>query len=71
VSRVILTSQCVLPASAVQPAVIMPKGAVIEATPAMLTAITTTGGTTRAVSAMSGTAGHDQLGEASGVSNGG
>jgi hypothetical protein len=69
-ARVILTSPCVLPASGGQPAVIMPKGAVLECTPAMLTAIGTAGGTTRAVPAMSGTAGHDQLGEAVGVSNG-
>ena len=69
-SRVILTSQCVLPASGGQPAVIIGKGAVLEATPAMLAAIATAGGTTRSVTAMSATAAHDQLGEAAGVSNG-
>jgi len=68
-SRVILTSQVVIPATTGQPAVILPKGTTIECTPAMLTVITTAGGTTRAVSAMSATAGHDQLGEAVGVSN--
>jgi len=69
VSRVILTSAVVVPASTGQPAVILPKGSVIECTPAMLTVITSAGGTTRAVSAMSATAAHDQLGEAVGASN--
>jgi hypothetical protein len=69
-ARVIVTSPCVLPASGGQPAVSVGKGAVLEVTAAMAAAITTAGGTTRAVSAMSGTAGRDQLGEAAGVSNG-
>ena len=70
-ARVILTSAVVLPASGGQPAVTIPKGSVIEATAAMAATIASAGGTTRAVSAMSGTAGHDQLGEAAGISNGG
>lgn len=69
-SRVIVTGACVLPASGGQPAVSIGKGAVLEVTAAMAAAITAAGGTTRAVSAMSATAGHDQLGEAVGVSNG-
>ena len=68
-SRIVLTSAVVIPASAGQPAVILPRGTMIECTPAMLTVITTAGGTTRNVSAMTGTAAHDQLGEAVGVSN--
>jgi hypothetical protein len=43
------------------------KGDVIEATPAMITALSTAGATTRAVST---TVMHDQLGEALNVSNG-
>jgi hypothetical protein len=69
VSRVILTSPVTIPASAGQPAVILPKGTSMEVTAAQAAAITSAGGTTRAVSAMSATAAHDQLGEAVGVSN--
>jgi hypothetical protein len=43
------------------------KGDLIEATPAMVTAISTAGGTTRAVSTATM---HDTLGEAVGVVNG-
>jgi hypothetical protein len=69
-SRVIVTSACVLPASGGQPALSIGKGAVLEVTAAMAAAIAAAGGTTRSVTAMSATAAHDQLGEAVGVSNG-
>lgn len=68
-SRVILTSAVIIPASTGQPAVILPKGTVLEVTAAQAAVIAGAGGSTRAVSAMSATAGHDQLGEAVGVSN--
>lgn len=66
-ARYILTSAVIIPASTGQPAVIVPKGSCIEATPAMVTAYGA--GNLRAVTAMTGTAAHDQLGEAVGVSN--
>jgi hypothetical protein len=66
-ARVVVTVPFTLPASAGMPAVTIPKGAVIEATPAQVTAIASAGGTTRAVTT---TNMHDQLGEAAGVSNG-
>jgi len=69
-ARVIVTSACVLPASGGQAAVSIGRGAVLEVTSAMAAAIASAGGTTRPVSAMSATPGHDQLGEAAGVSNG-
>ena len=68
-SRVILTSAVILPATTGQPAQILPKGSAMEATPAMLAMITAASGTYRAVTTMTGTAAHDQLGEAVGVSN--
>jgi hypothetical protein len=67
VSRVVLTVPVTLPASGGQPPVILPKGCVIEATPAQSAAITAAGGAVRAVTT---TSMHDQLGESSGVSNG-
>ncbi len=68
-SRVITTAACIIPAGTGYPAQYIPKGATLEVTAAMAAAIASAGGTTRAVSAMSGTAAHDQLGEAVGVSN--
>ena len=64
-SRVIITAACILPSG--EPRI--PKGACLEVTAAMAAPIASAGGTTRAVSAMSATAGHDQLGESVGVSN--
>lgn len=66
-TRVVTTVAVTLPATAKSPAVVIPKGSVIEASAAEATAITTAGGTTRAVTA---TTLHDQLGESAGVSNG-
>jgi hypothetical protein len=63
-SRVIITAACILPSGER-----IPKGACLEVTAAMAAPIASAGGTTRAVSAMSATAGHDQLGESVGVSN--
>lgn len=68
-ARVILTSPVVIPASAGQPAIILPKGTCLEVTAAMAAVIAGAGGTTRNVSAMTGTAGRDQLGESVGASN--
>jgi hypothetical protein len=68
-ARVILTSPVVIPASGGQPAQILPKGSCMEVTAAMAAVIAGAGGTSRNVTAMSGTAAHDQLGEAVGVSN--
>jgi hypothetical protein len=68
-ARVILTSAVIIPAATGQPAVILPKGSAMEATAAMLAVITGAGGTYRNVTTMAGTAAHDQLGEAVGVSN--
>jgi hypothetical protein len=59
----------IIPAGAGYPAQYVPKGACLEVTAAQAAAIASAGGTTRAVSAMSATAGHDRLGEAVGVSN--
>jgi hypothetical protein len=67
VARVVTTVAVTLPAVGGAPPVVIPKGAVIEATPAEATAITAAGGTTRAVTS---TSMHDQLGESAGVSNG-
>lgn len=63
-ARVIITVPCIL-ASGEH----LTKGMAPEVTAAQAAAITAAGGTTRAVSAMSATAAHDQLGEAVGVSN--
>lgn len=60
-SRIVLTSPVVIPATPGQPAVILPKGTVLEATAAMLATIAGAGGTTRPVST---TTMHDVLGEA-------
>lgn len=66
-ARVVVTVACVIPSTGIgQPAVTVAKGAVIEATPAMLTAITAAGGTTRAVLTVTQ---HDLLGEGFAVSN--
>jgi hypothetical protein len=67
VSRIVVTVPFTLPASGGQPAVTVPKGAVIEATAAQVTAIASAGGTTRAVTT---TNMHAQLGESAGCSNG-
>lgn len=66
-TRVVTTVAVTLPAAAGMPAVVIPKGSVIEVTAAEASAITSAGGTTRAVTT---TTIHDQLGEAAGVSNG-
>lgn len=66
-ARVVLTAPVTLPATGKSPAVVIPKGAVIEATASEAAAITTAGGSTRAVTS---TSMHDQLGESAGVSNG-
>lgn len=66
-TRVVTTVAVTLPAAAGMPAVVIPKGSVIEATAAQAAAITSAGGTTRAVST---TTMHDQLGESAGCSNG-
>jgi hypothetical protein len=66
VSRVVITVACTLPASGATPAVLLPKGAVAEVTLAMASAISSAGGSTRAVSSAYA---HDQLGEAFGVAN--
>jgi hypothetical protein len=68
-ARIITTSSVIIPATLYQPAQIIPKGSCLEVTAAMAAVIAGAGGTTRNVSTMSGTAGHDQLGEAVGVSN--
>ena len=68
-ARVITTSAVIIPATLYQPAQIIPKGSVLEVTAAMAAVIAGAGGTTRNVTAMSGTAAHDQLGGAVGVSN--
>ena len=70
-ARVIVTTAFALPTAGAtgRETVLIPRGACIEVTAAMAAAITSAGGTTRAVTAMSGTAAHDQLGEAVGVSN--
>jgi len=68
-ARIILTSPVVIPATAREPAYIVPKGTTMEASAATIAVITGAGGTYRTVSAMSGTAARDQLGESVGVSN--
>ena len=62
-----VTVPVTLPATAGSPAVVIPKGSVIEVTAAEATAITRAGGSTRAVTT---TTLHDQLGESASVSNG-
>ena len=69
VSRVILTSPVTIPASAGQPAVILPEATPMEVTAARPPRSPALAAPPRAVSAMSATAAHDQLGEAVGVSN--
>jgi hypothetical protein len=67
-SRIMITAPVTIPsAGAGQPATMLRKGDVVEATPAMVTAISSAGATTRAVST---TTMHDQLGETLNVSNG-
>jgi hypothetical protein len=67
-SRILITSPVTIPSAGPgQPATMLKKGDVVEATAAMVTAISTAGGTTRAVSTSTM---HDTLGEAVGVSNG-
>ena len=68
-ARVIVTAAYTIPAGPGYPAQYVPKGATLEVTAAQAAAITSAGGTTRAVTTMSATAAHDQLGEAVGVSN--
>jgi hypothetical protein len=67
-TRLMITSPVTIPSAGPgQPATVLKKGDVVEATAAMVTAISTAGGTTRAVSTATM---HDQLGEAFGVVNG-
>jgi hypothetical protein len=67
-SRILITAPVTIPSAGPgQPPTVLKKGDVIEATPAMITALATAGATTRAVST---TTLHDQLGEAVGVVNG-
>jgi hypothetical protein len=67
-TRILITSPVTIPSAGPgQPATMLKKGDLIEATPAMVTAISTAGGTTRAVSTSTM---HDVLGEAVGVVNG-
>ena len=65
-ARVVTTTAVTLPATANSPAVVIPKGSVLEVTAAQAAAITSAGGTTRAVATATQ---HDLLGEAFGVSN--
>jgi hypothetical protein len=67
VARVVTTVAVTLPAVGKSPAVVIPKGAVIEATAAQSAAITAAGGAVRSVTS---TSMHDQLGESAGCSNG-
>jgi hypothetical protein len=67
-TRLMITSPVTIPSAGPgQPPTVLKKGDVVEATAAMITAISTAGGTTRAVSAATM---HDVLGEAVGVVNG-
>jgi hypothetical protein len=67
-TRILITSPVTIPSAGPgQPATVLKKGDVVEATAAMVTAISTAGGTTRAVSTSTM---HDTLGEAVGVVNG-
>jgi hypothetical protein len=66
-ARIVTTTAVTLPSTGIgQPAVTIPKGAVLEVTTAQAAAITAAGGTTRAVSVISQ---RDLLGEAFAVSN--
>lgn len=66
-TRVVTTAAVTLPASGATPASVIPKGAVLEVTSAQAAAISSAGGSTRAVSSSTL---HDQLGESAGISNG-
>lgn len=71
-ARIILTSAVTIPATAREPAYVVPKGTVLEVTAAQAAVIAGAGGTTRTLSATAGTgaAGNrETLGEAVGVSN--
>ena len=67
VTRVVTTVAVTLPATGGSPAQLIPKGSVLEESAAEAAAISSAGGSTRAVST---TTMHDQLGECAGVSNG-
>jgi hypothetical protein len=67
-SRILITAPVTIPSAGPgQPPTVLKKGDVVEATAAMVTAISSAGGTTRAVSTATM---HDVLGEAVGVVNG-